>query len=152
MHFVFNFIKGFFDLPAFEVEVGNDAGWDAGGEVGEEGEGVSVVGTDEGDAADHTPLAVADHFIAENAGIVGAVFLPCVGQWVTEYRVGFLATEEVDAVIVFPFVPLLKVDASTIPDVEDFLPFGGSLAQGGFHSLEDFHVVGFLFDTIAAEC
>ena len=47
-----------------------------------------------------------------------------------QFHVFLDAGDEVDGMLVFPLVPLRKVDPGAIPDIDDFPAFFSSLAQG----------------------
>ena len=60
--------------------------------------------------------------------------------------------DEVDAVVVFPAMPLREIDPSPIPDVEHLLPFLGPLSEFlDIHLFEHPHVMRLLFGPVTTE-
>ena len=97
------------------------------------------------DALHADPLTGGDHFIGEDPWVERECGVE--GVFTDDFELHFVLfpAEGVDAELVFPLVPLAEVDAGTVPDIEDFPAFGGSLPEGvGGLALEGAHLV-FLF-------
>ena len=97
------------------------------------------------DALHADSLTGDDHFIGEDSCVDGKCGVEEVFTDDFELHVVLFPAEEVDAELVFPLEPLAEVDAGTVPDIDDFPAFGGSLPEGvGGLALEGAHLV-FLF-------
>lgn len=150
--FVFDVIEALFDPPSHEVKLRDEAGRNRRAEVGQEGHFFAGFRDDVGDPPDHSPGAVADEFVGHDSRVEGVFTVVRLGQGMFQLHVFLHAGEKINAAVVFPAVPLLKVDAGPIPDVEDFLAFFRALSEGfDVEFFEHSHVIGLFVGSVAAE-
>ena len=105
------------------------------------------------DAPHADSLNGGDHFIGEDFCVDGECGVEEEFADDFELHVVLFPAEEVDAGLVFPLEPLAEIDASTVPDIEDFPDFGGSLPEGvGGLALEGAHLVFFVTFDLVTNC
>ena len=129
--FVLYLIETFLNIPAHLVELGDDAGRHAALQqvgqilVGDAGEHVEECHTPQQQAAS----GAADEFIPEHACIDRVCVIKGQIATLDERHVRLATREHVDAAALLPLVPLGEVDASPVPDIEDFATLPGTLPQ-----------------------